>query len=244
MNNSLEISSATGVDLQLNIAGAGARSYAFVIDWHIRVLLALAWFAAAHFILVGRAPLPDNDAAIFHQYAFVVIVPAAFIYFFYHPVLEVLMRGRTPGKRMAGVRIVSLDAQTPGLLSHVIRNVLRLLDSLPAGYVIGLACTMVTAQSVRIGDLAAGTVLVYDSDARGENSQAPPINRAAIQRHGLARAELIQDLLYRWDSLDEVKRTELACKLLAKVAPLQQPAADPVQLRLQLAQTMIGAGTV
>ena len=43
MNSRFEVSSATGVDLQLNIAGPGARSYAFVIDRHIRLLLALAW---------------------------------------------------------------------------------------------------------------------------------------------------------------------------------------------------------
>jgi uncharacterized RDD family membrane protein YckC len=242
MNNSLEISSATGVDLQLNIAGAGARSYAFVIDWHIRVLLAFAWFAVAHLLFVGGATMLDSDAADFDLYVFVVIVPAVCLFVLYHPVLEVLMRGRTPGKRMAGVRVVSLDAQVPGFLSHLTRNILRLLDSLPAGYVIGLVCTLFTRHAVRIGDLAAGTVLIYDSDARGVKLQAPPLDPAAIQQHGLARAELIQDLLDRWDSLEAGKRAELAAKLLAKLAPLQQPAADPVALRAQLTQIPLGTG--
>lgn len=242
MNSSLEISSATGVDLKMNIAGAGARSYAFVIDWHIRLLLAFAWFVIAHFIFAGGLTMPDRGETIFDRYVFLVIVPAVGLYFLYHPVLEILMRGRTPGKRMAGVRIVNLDAEVPGILSHIIRNVLRLLDSLPAGYVIGLVTTLFTTHSVRIGDLAAGTVLVYESDARGGNLQAPPISPAAIQLHGLAMAEVIQDLLDRWDSLDPLKRAELANKLLAKVAPSQQPAANAVQLREQLRQALHGTG--
>lgn len=243
MNNSLEVSSATGVDLQLNIAGAGARSYAFVIDWHIRVVLAFAWFAVAHIIFVGGFNSVEQDASDFDKYVFVVIVPSVCIYFLYHPVLEILMRGRTPGKRIAGVRVVNLDAQAPALLAHVIRNVLRLLDSLPAGYVIGLVCTLTTKHAVRIGDLAAGTVLVYDSDARGGNLQAPPINPATIVRYGLANAELIQDLLDRWDSLEPARRTDLACRLLAKLAPAQQPANEPDALRAQVAQLMQVQGT-
>ena len=54
MDNRIDIASATGVDLHLNIAGPGARSYAFVIDWHIRLLLALAWLALVALLLFGE----------------------------------------------------------------------------------------------------------------------------------------------------------------------------------------------
>ena len=43
----LSVQSVTGVDLTLKLAGPGTRSYAFVIDWHIRLLLACAWLLAA-----------------------------------------------------------------------------------------------------------------------------------------------------------------------------------------------------
>lgn len=241
MNSRFEVSSATGVDLQLNIAGPGARSYAFVIDWHIRLLLALAWFVVMTFVIVGSMKLLEADDQYYLQYVMLVLVPTAVIYVLYHPVLEIVMRGRTPGKRMAGVRVVTLDGQEPGLLAHLIRNILRLLDSLPAGYVVGLVSTVLTDKAVRIGDIAAGTVLIYDSDARGEKLEATPASAIAISRYGIARAELGQDLLNRWDQLDVFKRDELARRLLARLEPGMLPETDSARLRLQL-QRLLGAG--
>lgn len=238
MDNTFEIASATGVDLQLNVAGPGARSYAFVIDWHIRLLLAFAWFVALHFVVVGSLSFVDTEASNFGLYAYLVILPAAGIYFLYHPVLEIAMRGRTPGKRMAGVRIVTHDAQEPGVLAHVIRNLLRLLDSLPVGYVIGLVSAFITKNAVRIGDIAAGTVLIYDSDARDEKLYRVPVNPAVIGRHGLAKAELVQDLLSRWDQLKEEKRRLLATKLLATLEPDRQAHQNLEGLRQQLEQAL------
>ena len=97
------------------------------------------------------------------------LLPAAAIYFLYHPLLEILMQGRTPGKRMAGIRIVTERALTPDAGALIIRNVFRLVDSLPAFYLFGLVVAMFTARQVRIGDLAAGTLLIYDTGKRSLN---------------------------------------------------------------------------
>src|SRR5215470_17667061 len=90
MDSILRIPSVTGVDVELKIAGPGGRSYAFVIDWHIRFLAAVAWFVAALFAVAGelRLPRPEELGA--------VVAPTIVIYFLYHPVLEVLLRGQTP----------------------------------------------------------------------------------------------------------------------------------------------------
>src|SRR5690606_31687326 len=53
MDGTLKIPSVTGIDVELRIAGPGGRSYAFVIDWHIRVLVALAWIIASAFVYFG-----------------------------------------------------------------------------------------------------------------------------------------------------------------------------------------------
>jgi uncharacterized RDD family membrane protein YckC len=238
MRNSLEISSATGVDLQLNIAGPGARSYAFVIDWHIRIVLALGWFAGMSYAVFGGLSLVENESVDSNSYVFLVVLPAFALYFLYHPVLEIAMRGRTPGKRMAGVRIVTLDAQLPGVMAHLIRNVLRILDSLPIGYVIGLVATLLTERSVRIGDIAAGTVLIYESDDRDNKTVKPDINPAAIARYGLAKAELGQELLDRWDELDPEKRILLTGKLVLQLDPEIALPTDELVLRQQLIQLL------
>jgi uncharacterized RDD family membrane protein YckC len=238
MRNSLEISSATGVDLQLNIAGPGARSYAFVIDWHIRIVLALGWFAGMSYAVFGGLSLVENESVDSNSYVFLVVLPTFALYFLYHPVLEIAMRGRTPGKRIAGVRIVTQEAQLPSVMAHLIRNVLRILDSLPIGYVIGLLATLLTEKSVRIGDIAAGTVLIYESDDRDNKTVKPDINPAAIARYGLAKAELGQELLDRWDELDPEKRILLTGKLVLQLDPEIALPTDELVLRQQLIQLL------
>src|SRR6266436_1102162 len=113
----LNIRGLTGVDITLRIAGPGTRAYAFIIDWHIRLLVALAWVLAG--LLIGLAVGPAFKKTTF---PLLFVLPALLIYFFYHPVLEVAMRGRTPGKRKAGARIVTLEGATPGTGALLLRN--------------------------------------------------------------------------------------------------------------------------
>ncbi len=233
MHDQLEIASATGVDLQVKVAGPGARSYAFVIDWHVRVLLAMAWFIIASFAYVGSLEVIDPEDAGFGNYSLIVIFPTVLIYGLYHPILEILMRGRTPGKRIAGVRIVTQDAQTPGVFAILIRNVLRLIDSLPVAYVVGLVTTVLTRQSVRIGDIAAGTILVYDSDAQAATRHAPTLNPKAVEEFGLEKTELIYELLERWENLDIEKRQALAGSLLRQLRPEETIRASRYKMALE-----------
>lgn len=212
MDGTLKIPSVTGIDVELRIAGPGGRSYAFVIDWHIRVLVALAWMIVSGLAYFGSVrTIPALDATS-SDFIFIVVLPAAALYLLYHPVLEVLMRGSTPGKRIAGVRIVKRDGGVPGVGPLLVRNLFRLVDSLPFFYFVGLATTLLTKQSVRIGDIAAGTLLVYD-DARAGTFEDAPSSRG-IERLGLERAELVRDLLTRWPELRSDARATLARRLL------------------------------
>ena len=226
MNQTVRIASVTGVDLALRVAGPGARSYAFVIDWHVRLLVALAWLAVGTLTVRGLS-LQEAGSALPQIYVFAVVLPATAIYLLYHPVLEVLMQGRTPGKRMAGVRIVMEDGRIPGTMPLLIRNVLRLLDSLPGLYAIGLVATMVTRNAVRIGDLAAGTLLVYESAGRHGSAADLARDREAIARLGLDRAELASDMLERWHELAPEARVRLSRRLLAELGdPVPEDAGD------------------
>ncbi len=233
MQDQLEIASATGVDLQLNVAGPGARSYAFVVDWHIRLLLALAWYIVANFAYLGSLEFMSPDSTGFSTYSFVVLFPPTLIYGLYHPVLEIVMRGRTPGKRMAGIRIVTQDAQTPGVFAILIRNVLRLLDSLPIAYAVGLVCTMLTKQAVRIGDIAAGTLLVYDADAEADTGKSMDLDPEAVAEYGLEKTELIHELLDRWEALDVERRQALASTLLRQLRPEETVQASHYRFTLE-----------
>lgn len=214
MNDTVRIASVTGVEVALKVAGPGARSYAFVIDWHFRLLLALAWLMVGMVAATGSLSWTGSGDALYQTFVFAVLLPSGAIYFLYHPLVEVIMQGRTPGKRIAGVRIVMEDGSMPGTTALLIRNALRLLDSLPMFYMVGLAATMVSRNSVRIGDLAAGTLLVYEHTGTGTTAYSLARNREAIARHGLDRAELARELLDRWHELAPEARASLARRLL------------------------------
>jgi uncharacterized RDD family membrane protein YckC len=208
----LVVDSVTGVDVALPVAGPGARSFAFVIDWAIRTILSIAWYIVAAPLHNGGwsvvAPLsPDASWFVY------VIAPPAAIYFLYHPVWEVATRGLTPGKRMAGLQTVSRDGGAPSVGSLLTRNVFRLVDSFPVAYALGLLTTMVTRNHVRIGDLAAGTLLVY---ARNDTplTRYPDEHRAGNQLDPVA-AEVLSELLQRWATLDSAARRKIAQALLA-----------------------------
>jgi uncharacterized RDD family membrane protein YckC len=223
----LRISGLTGVDVALDIAGVGSRSYAFVIDWHMRLLLALGWFCGAWLLIRASHLMLASTGTTPRLFWTIAVVPAAVIYLLYHPVLEVLMRGRTPGKRRAGVRIVTRQGGMPGVGALLIRNIFRLLDSLPFFYLVGLASCFITGQRVRIGDLAAGTLLVLDS-ASAASTLAQLGSMVSLSGLPPALVELIHDLLERWPVLDVDRRDELARSVLARA----DPAAAAAQLAL------------
>jgi uncharacterized RDD family membrane protein YckC len=218
----LRVESVTGVPLELSVAGPGGRSFAFIIDFHIRILAAVAWFFGFTMIL---SLVADGRSSAPGWLALVTIAPPWLIYFLYHPVLEIAMAGRTPGKRMAGLRIVTLDGMVPGIGALLIRNLFRFVDGLPAMYVVGLVTSMSTRRHQRVGDLAAGTILVYDDPARTES--VADLSRAGTAS-GLstAQTELIQDLVERWEALDPTDRLELARRLLTKLDPAAAASHD------------------
>ncbi len=210
----LVVDSVTGIDVSLPVAGPGARAYAFLVDWHIRLILALAWFALGALLYNGRlslAPPLTTDARWFGG----VVAPALGIYFLYHYVLEVAMRGSTPGKRMAGVRLVARDGGTPSPGALLTRNVFRLIDSLPLCYGVGLISVVLTREHLRIGDMAAGTLLVFEhAEARlpASTGTAGP----GAGRLDAAGAEIVAELLERWSTLNPEARQRLARQVLER----------------------------
>lgn len=211
----------TGVDMSLRIAGPGTRSYAFLTDWLIRLLIALALILVA----VLSRDLHTSRGTLAGWVAITAFVLAPLIYFLYHPVLEVLMRGRTPGKRKAGARIVTVDGATPTVGPLLMRNLFRLIDSMPGFYIVGLGCCLFTEKRVRLGDMVAGTVLVLEE---AEATRVLARLGEAMRRSALPleTVRLIQDLLDRWRDLEKEQRTRLARVLLARLDPESEVLRD------------------
>jgi uncharacterized membrane protein SpoIIM required for sporulation/uncharacterized RDD family membrane protein YckC len=157
----LAIPSATGIEARVALAGPGARAIAFVLDWIIRTCLSLAYLLLAARVILGDLDfiVPPDSITLWY---FAGALPALLIYILYHPVLEVLTAGRTPGKRAIGVRVLTADGLVPGAGALLTRNVFRIIDSLPGVYVVGLLFAMFSRRHQRLGDLASGTVLALE----------------------------------------------------------------------------------
>lgn len=233
MEDKLKLRTAGAAEFSLAIAGVGSRSYAFIIDWHIRFVLALAWVLAVALVVSMMNPQVRFFEGFFSalwKYPEVTWIPTAIIYLAYHPLLEVLMSGRTPGKRMAGVRIVSIAGQTPTVGALLIRNLFRLIDSLPLFYILGLGVALFNQRHVRIGDIAAGTLLVFENKTANIKSQ--------LTTHvGQPDLELLNDIVERWPTLGRTARQRLAIKYLEKsgeaLTTLEETDERALHARLQ-----------
>jgi uncharacterized RDD family membrane protein YckC len=141
------IETPEGVELRLRVAGPPARGLAWMIDVVIRLVgYSVLWIPLA---ILGRV-----GAGLF----FLIL----FLGEWFYPVLfEVYAGGATPGKKLVGLAVVHDDGTPVGWSGALLRNLLRFADFLPAAYGLGLATMLVHPQFKRLGDLAAGTVVVY-----------------------------------------------------------------------------------
>ncbi len=202
--------------MSMEIAGIGARSHAFIIDWHFRLLLAISWILGCGIALFSFQGMRFAWDQASTGMLYLWLAPAGIIYLFYHPLLEIMMSGRTPGKRMAGLKIVTINGLTPATSALLIRNVFRMLDSLPAFYFVGLATVALTRHQVRIGDMAAGLLLVYSNDI--DQKLLHQASQLALKTNlDPADQSLLLDLLNRWPQMQTEDQIRLGEKFLGKI---------------------------
>ncbi len=251
--------SPTGVPARLRIAGVGARAYAFTVDFNIRIAIAFAWYATgavlhssanAAEVSLRRPREPD----LWWTYA--IEIPVVVMFILYHPIVETLLRGISPGKRFVGLRIATLEGGVPNPGALLLRNLFRLIDSAPIFYGVGLLMAMFNRNGQRLGDLAAGTLLVYD-DGKSEmkveagsgfdaaaaliTEHRSAARRLAMARRDAPRAAATETLEKRHAALHHglAHETPTLREMLRKYAEETLPAATH-ELRPFLAVTLLG----
>jgi uncharacterized RDD family membrane protein YckC len=152
IDDRITIATPEGVDLELTLAGVGSRFVSALVDVMLQIVL-----------LVGVSGVGAAAGAFGSGYGAVVVFIASFLIFAAYDVLfEVFASGRTPGKRLNGLRVVRVDGSPVTFFTSAIRNVLRLVDILPGMYLVGIATILVTRLNQRLGDVAAGTLVVRE----------------------------------------------------------------------------------
>ena len=159
----LNIDTPELVDIQMPLAGIGSRFIALLVD-------SLIWLAGFILLVVLIVLFSTNNAATSEasekskEWAVAIIIFIIFLLNWgYFTLFEAFWNGRTPGKRVARIRVIQRSGRAIGLIESMTRNLVRYIDMQPfALYAVGVIAIFATRQHQRLGDLAAGTLVVRD----------------------------------------------------------------------------------
>jgi uncharacterized RDD family membrane protein YckC len=150
------------VSIEMPLAGIGSRFIATLIDTIIWVLASLLLDWALKIILPAISAFSQLSA----QWTIALYTFATFLLFWgYFTLFEAFWNGRTPGKKIAKIRVIQRSGRSIGLIESMARNLIRIIDMQPLTlYAVGVISMFVTKQHQRLGDLAAGTLVVRDRE--------------------------------------------------------------------------------
>lgn len=157
------------VTISYELAGVGSRFLAALVDTFI-VVVGTALLAFIAWVL--RTMLTADTSLSILAWG-IVISAGLLIYMGFFIWCEMTMGGQSPGKRATGLRVVSVDGAPISAEQSAVRNILRIVDMLPTMYAVGLVSVLVTARNQRLGDLAAGTMVVKERVEPLEEVSAP-----------------------------------------------------------------------
>jgi uncharacterized RDD family membrane protein YckC len=206
--NELTITTPEHVPIRLEPAGAGSRFLALLIDATTTFAIASTLFSVVTLLLPPMLAL-----ALFVSANFVLT-------WGWHVWFEVKKQGRTPGKRVLGLRVIDARGLPVSLYQSLVRNITRVLDFAPAFYGFGAIAVLSSPTRRRLGDLIADTLVVRDTQplaARGalgaerrHNSlRTPRVLRLAKHRIGLEEREFLLTLCLRADRMSAEARYDL-----------------------------------
>lgn len=169
LSDEYAVATPENVAFGYEVAGVGSRFIgAFVDTLLITTLLTLVNVFLAYMVstygdvssLGAQLPQDAEQWVVGILIAAVIFLQFA-IFWGYYILFEILMHGQTPGKRLAGVRVLGVDGYPAGALQVVVRNLVRIIDFIGL-YGVGVLVMLMNAQARRLGDLAAGTLVVRE----------------------------------------------------------------------------------
>jgi uncharacterized RDD family membrane protein YckC len=164
----LEIRTPENVAFEFELAGVATRATAWVMD---AAVMGAAIFVVA--LVVGLFGIFLGGFAMAVQFVLIFVVQWG-----YGTLLEWAWGGQTLGKRIVGIRVLSQGGTRLTFVQSVVRNLVRVVDLLPALYGVGAVSALVDGRGRRLGDLAAGSVVV-----RVRRSPRPSAVMASVDRY-------------------------------------------------------------
>lgn len=250
MEDKLTLETPEQLEINYNIARLGSRFIAALWDSFFIVCLEIL-------LVFGSYLIAESVDAFSSDWAN-WIIGGMFLMMFailwgYYVIFELLWNGQSPGKRLAGIRTVRQNGAPIGLTESAIRNIVRIIDFMPGAYGFGVLTMFIDLKSRRLGDFAAGTLVVHDkvavsldtlgrqvtADTRYLEPAIPNLNRLEENE-----VEAVRRFLQRRDTLhnDIQLAAQLATRVRTKleldtpVAPLGMQRDDLDLLKRVVAQ--------
>lgn len=217
--NKLTVLTPEAVEFELEPADLGSRFIAILIDTIIQILLILpviALMGLMEFFFPGK-----NNPNPFASWVTGLLFILLFILGFsgYHIFFELIWNGKTPGKRIASIKVIRDGGFPVEVTSSFIRNLIRIVDFIPFYYFAGIISIVLCKNKKRLGDIVAGTMVIK------EYADIPPpvlikyeesstgMNLSCLEKITEHEYTLIRELLLRHEELDGAARKSIASKI-------------------------------
>lgn len=239
----LEVETSDHVLLRYDLAGGGNRGFAALVDFVLATLI----FVGA---LYGFSLLSNSFQAAGTFFGLLVLV-TFMLAWSYFVLLEWLWQGQTVGKRLYGLRVIRDDGAPAGFVAVLVRNLLRLVDFLPAFYGLGLLTIIVTARSQRLGDIAAGTYVVRAPQPKLDYFSLrtmTPLGSGVIAETRALPGEmqrLVREFVAREGRLEPKDRARVAKQIADRIRPYAihlDASSDDVEFLRAVARSLRASG--
>jgi uncharacterized RDD family membrane protein YckC len=246
----LNIDTPEQVELEFAVAGIGSRFVAVLLDHLIQAGFYFVFIIFGAIVFGAVA----NRINLLGKWILAAFIGLNFLLIWgYYTLFEAFWRGQTPGKHIMKLRVIKDSGRQITLFEAMSRNLLRIIDYLPAFYLVGVIAMMCTKRHQRLGDLAAGTIVVhersdeqpllvergtsimpaqhapgYDSLASAAAAQdASSLPADAVARLGADDLLLIESFFARALDLSLATRAEIAARIAAQMAARMNIVAPP-----------------
>ena len=227
MDERYNVATPENISFSYDVAGIGSRFMAAFVDSFVYFVIAIGVS-----ILYGQVNNRITNPALSSTLEAIYIGFTFILYWAYYILFELLWGGQSPGKRLVGLRVVRIDGTPAAPGQIIIRNIMRLVDLFPAFYATGLVTMFLNSQSRRLGDLAAGTLVVREGGKVSLAQLAPSLtpaiqlseqasaDAAALPIHRLDRdrRNLVREFIARRASMAPSQRSALSMQIASSVA--------------------------
>lgn len=224
----IHITTPEHISVRYKLAGLGSRAAAQLIDWIIllvvQILFVISFIQSTEkFSVKANGLMPA-----------ILILVLFIINWGYFMLFEFFTAGRTPGKMLMGLRVVQDNGQPLTFLSSFLRNILRLIDFLPILYVIGILMIFLHSRHKRIGDLAAGTIVVFENkrkrrnkdpllaeiEQKGIDINSLPLDERSLKKIGSQEWKILKTYMERRTSMSDEDRKKLTVDVARIIFPI------------------------